>query len=224
MTMFRDRKEAGKRLAKRLEHLAEERPVVLALPRGGVPVAAEIARRLAAPLDLILARKIGAPDQPELAIGAVALWGDGTENAGTVLNREIIAELQLPEAAVARLRAKTLRELAARAARYKTERPPSVQGRCAILVDDGIATGATVEAALQMLRAQEPARVVLAVPVAAQDTAERLAALADEFVCLTAPRHFLAIGAFYADFTQVEDAEVSRLLAEAKARAAGTGS
>lgn len=218
--MFRDRREAGKRLAKRLDHLKNYRPLVLALPRGGVPVSAEVARRLEAPLDLILARKIGAPDQPELAIGAVALWGSGTEGVATVLNREIIDELGLPEAAIADLRAKTLRDLAVRAARYQTDGSLDIRGHIVILVDDGIATGATAEAALQVLRREGVARVVLAVPVAAQDTAEYLSTLADEVVCLEAPRHLLAIGAFYANFTQVEDEEVRHLLAEARARCA----
>lgn len=223
MTTFRDRREAGKRLAKRLEHLKDQRPVVLALPRGGVPVAAEVAQHLDAPLKLVHARKIGAPDQPELAIGAVALWNGSAEAAVTALNREIIAELQLSKADVAGLRARALRELSRRAASYQSDLPPAdLEGRSAILVDDGIATGATAEAALQVLRRQKPLRVVLAAPVAAKDTAERLAALADEVVCLTVPRHFLAIGAFYTNFTQVEDGEVRRLLAEAQARCPST--
>lgn len=217
MVMFRDRREAGKRLAKQLEHLKGADPLVLALPRGGVPVGAEIARRLGAPLDVVVARKIGAPGQPELAVGAVAQIGEGGTPA-TVLNREVLRVLGIAEDMVARLREVQLREVIQRAARFRAGLPPlAVAGRTVILVDDGIATGATVEAAIAALRPLGPGRIVVAVPVAPRDTLERLRGEADAVVCLSEPSDFLAIGAFYADFDQVEDAEVVRLLAECRA-------
>lgn len=217
MVTFRDRREAGKRLAKQLGHLKAARPLVLALPRGGVPVGAEIARRLDAPLDVVVARKIGAPGQPELAIGAVAQIGEGGPPA-TMLNREVLGMLGLTDGMVARLRQAQLQELIQRTARFRAGLPPlAVSGRTVILVDDGVATGATVEAAIAALRPLAPGRIVVAVPVAPRDTLDRLRGEADEVVCLSAPRDFLAIGAFYADFDQVEDAEVVRLLAESRA-------
>ncbi|GAB4355868.1 MAG: phosphoribosyltransferase [Kiloniellaceae bacterium] len=217
MVIFRDRREAGKRLAKELEHYRGEKLLVLALPRGGVPVGAEIARRLAAPLDVVVARKIGAPGQPELAIGAVAQIGESGTPA-TVLNRDILRVLGLADGMVARLRQAQLQEVVQRAARFRAGLPPlAVDGRTVILVDDGIATGATVEAAIAALRPLAPRRIVVAVPVAPRDTLERLRGEADAVVCLSEPHDFLAIGAFYADFDQVEDAEVVRLLAESRA-------
>lgn len=222
--MFNNRREAGRRLATRLAEtlalLQDAAPlVVLALPRGGVPVAAEIAARLDAPLDVIIARKIGAPWQPELAIGAVAEAGaEGGEGEGageTVWNRRIIEELGLREENLDRRRAEKLQEVRQRAALYRAGRPAvALEGRNVILVDDGIATGATTEAALRALRRLRPRRIILAVPVAPEDTLARLRKLADEVVCLAQPADLYAIGAYYRDFTQVKDAEVIRDLSQ----------
>lgn len=218
MRLFNNRREAGRRLAARLVEIltpaeAEAPPAVVALPRGGVPLGAEIAARLDTPLDVIVSRKIGAPAQPELALGAVAEAGEG--EAETVWNRRIIAELGLTEAGLVQRRAAELQEVRARAARFRAGRPAvGIGGRTVILVDDGIATGATTEAALRALRRQRPGRIILAVPVAPRDSVARLRGLADEVVCLAEPADFYAIGAYYRDFTQVEDAEVIRLLSE----------
>lgn len=207
---FADRHEAGRLLADRLLRFKEARPVVLALPRGGVPVGFEIARALAAPLDLVLVRKLGAPGQPELAIGALALG----EEAEFVTDPELLAALDVPPAALEAIKARELREIERRRTLYLGERKPvPVAGRTAILVDDGIATGATMRAALAATRKRKPARLVLAVPVAPPDTIARLSAEADEIVCLAEPRSFLAVGQFYRTFTQLEDREVLDLLA-----------
>ena len=186
--------------------------MVLALPRGGVPVGFEIARALEAPLDLVLVRKIGAPFQPELAVGAVVDGG----RAETVVNEEIIRELQIPESYVMEESARQLGEIERRRELYfagRTRVP--VDGQTAIVVDDGIATGATMEAALHATRRAGPQRLVLATPVAPADTIERLRPRVDEVVCLAAPRLFGAIGAFYEDFRQVSDEEVVDLLQRA---------
>jgi putative phosphoribosyl transferase len=211
---FADRAEAGRRLAERLVHLTGEQPVVLALPRGGVPVALEIARALGAPLDLVLVRKIGAPLQPELAVGAV-VDGDRPE---TVLNEEIVRECGLFEEDLARATERLLEEIERRRTLYLGGRARvPIEGRTAIVVDDGIATGATMRAALHATRRAGPARLVLATPVAPPDTIERLRAEADEVVCLATPDLFMAIGSFYRDFRQVNDDEVVAMLREAPA-------
>jgi putative phosphoribosyl transferase len=208
---FRDRSEAGQRLANRLMHLSDQSPVVLALPRGGVAIGFEVARMLKAPLDLVLVRKIGAPFQPELALGAVA---DG-DHVETVLNPEI-AEL-VTETWFREERERQLREMERRRAVYLRNRPRvPVAGHTAILVDDGIATGATMRAALRSVRLANPKRLVLAVPVAPPDTVSDLAAEADEVVCLRTPSFFGSIGYFYDDFRQLDDADVIRLLDEAE--------
>lgn len=211
--LFADRSEAGRRLADRLVKFKDQRPVVLALPRGGVPVGLEIARALDAPLDLVLVRKIGAPFQPELAIGAVVDGG----RPETVLNEEIAHELQVPQSYIAEESARQLEEIVRRRELYLAgrERVP-LDGRTAIVVDDGIATGATMEAALHATRRADPSRLVLATAVAPSDTIERLRPQADEVVCLATPRWFFAIGAFYADFRQVSDDEVIDLLKRAR--------
>jgi putative phosphoribosyl transferase len=210
--LFADRAEAGRALARRLARLAAEQPVVLALPRGGVPVGFEIARVLRAPLDLVLVRKIGAPFQPELAIGAVVDGG----RAQAVMNEEILREFEIPESYVAQERARQLEEIERRRNVYLAGRARApVQGRTAIVVDDGIATGATMEAALAAVRRAKPKRLVLAVPVAPPDTIERLRPHADEVVCLATPRLFGAIGAFYAEFRQLDDQQVIELLEQA---------
>jgi len=183
--------------------------VVLALPRGGVPIGDEVARRLAAPLDLVMVRKIGVPWQPELAYGAVV---DGDEPE-TVINQDIAAQLQLPEDYLESETARQLDEIARRRTIYLKDRTrPGIAGRTAIIVDDGIATGATVRAALMGVRRADPRQLVLAVPVAPGDTIEALEKDADRVICLEAPLMFGAISVFYRDFHQVSDDEVVALL------------
>lgn len=208
--IFADRVEAGRALAHELAERHYSDPVVLALPRGGVPVAAEVAAALDAPLDLVLVRKIGVPYQPELALAAV-VDGDQPE---VVVNEDVRRHSGVREAEFERIKARELRELERRRETYLQgrERVP-IQGRTAIVIDDGIATGATMRAALLGLRRGNPALLVLAVPVAPPDTVERLRGEVDELVCLETPRFFGAIGAFYRDFRQTSDREVIDLLA-----------
>jgi putative phosphoribosyl transferase len=210
--VFADRSEAGRALARRLLSFKDEQPVVLALPRGGVPVGFEIAQVLDAPLDLVLVRKIGAPFQPELAIGAVVDGG----RPETVLNEEMVREFQIPRSYIAEQSARELEEIERRRKLYLAGRAAApVQARTAIVVDDGIATGATMEAALHTTRRADPQRLVLATPVAPPDTIERLRTRADEVVCLATPRLFDTIGSFYEDFRQLTDEEVIDLLRRA---------
>ena len=211
---FADRTEAGQQLAKVLAGRTLERPVVLALPRGGVPVALEVARALHAPLDLVMVRKIGLPGQPEVALAAVVDGGrpDLEVNEGIALqaglNRLDIVKLAEPE----------LAEITRRRALYLAGRKSvPLAGRTAIMVDDGIATGATVRVALRAVRRQGPARLILAVPVAPAAELDTLRDLVDEVICLHAPEAFGAVGAWYADFTQVADDDVIAMLAEAEA-------
>lgn len=209
---FRDRHDAGRRLAAVLERFRDRKPLVLALPRGGVAVGFEIAAALAAPLDLVLVRKIGAPDNEELAIGAIV---DGTPPE-PVIDEAIVAELGVPRAYIEQQAARQSAENERRRKLYFKDRPPfPVEGRTALIVDDGIATGATMRAALLATRRRKPARLVLAVPVAPASTLERLGAEADETVCLATPENFYAIGQFYADFHQMSDREVISLLERA---------
>lgn len=211
MNTFRDREDAGRRLAERLLRYREENPVVLALPRGGVPVGAEISRALEAPLDVIVARKLGAPGQPELAIGAVAPGGV------RLVNERVVRWLGIPEDWIERAAEKELAEVERRMRRFRGEWPaPEIRDRTAILVDDGIATGMTARAAIQAVRAEEPRRIVLAAPVCARETAEKLSQETDEFVCPEIPDDLWAIGLWYRDFHQVPDEEVVRLLEEAR--------
>lgn len=208
---FADRTDAGRRLAAALAGKVAGDAVVLALPRGGVPVAAEIAKALGAPLDLVLVRKIGTPNEPELAMGAVA----DASRPLTVRNEDVIAALRISEAAFDAARDDELRELARRRAAYLAGRPPvPVAGRVAILVDDGIATGATTRAALRAVRRQAPSRLILAVPVAPPETLAALAGEADEIVCLEQPADLGSIGLSYDDFAQLDDRTVVRLLRE----------
>jgi predicted phosphoribosyltransferase len=207
---FRDRTEAGRRLAEALSAHKGTDIVVLALPRGGVPVAVEVAGALGAPLDLLLARKIGVPYQPELAMGAVV---DGTAPL-TVRNEDVIRLAQVSEAEFAAVRDAELAEIRRRRERYLGGRAhPSLRGRTVIVIDDGVATGATTRAALRAARAQAPAKLILAVPVAPASTLGELETEADEIVCLEAHEPFVAIGVYYADFRQVSDDEVRRMLA-----------
>jgi putative phosphoribosyl transferase len=208
-----DRETAGQRLAEAVAdwlaaHPGLPPPVVLALPRGGVPVAAPVAARLGAPLDLLLVRKIGAAGQPELAAAAVA---EGME--GRIENAQVIALSGMRPADLDAAEAEERAEIARRRARWLPGRPPvPLQGRTAVVVDDGVATGATTRAALRAVRARGAAAVLLAVPVAPADTLEALAAEVDGTVCLLTPAPFHAIGAHYADFHQLADAEVTALL------------
>lgn len=210
--MFADRAQAGRQLAERLRRLALADPVVLALPRGGVPVGSAIAQALHAPLDLVLVRKLGAPGQPELAVGAVV---DGSRPE-TVLNDDIVRHLGLSAAWIEAEAGRQLALIERRRERYFSglERVP-VAGRTAIVVDDGIATGASMTAALRATQRAGPRELILAVPVAPPETFERLRSAADRIVCLATPAAFMAVGSFYEDFSQVEDDEVIRLLREA---------
>jgi putative phosphoribosyl transferase len=207
--VFQDRAEAGRRLATKLVHLKGHDAVVFALPRGGVPVAEPIAAMLRAPLDLILARKIGVPRQPELAMGAVADGGSPV----VVRNEDVIAMAGVEEAEFDAASRRELREIERRRRRYLGARTPcEAEGRVAIVVDDGVATGATTRAALRAIRARRPKTLILAVPVAPPDALEALKGEADETVCLEVHADFGAIGYFYADFHQLDDDEVIAIL------------
>lgn len=204
--VFADRRDAGRRLAAALGHLRDHRPIVIALPRGGVVVGREVATSLQAPLDVVVPRKLRAPYNPELAIGAIA-------EGGAVFIDEATAR-GIGTAYVDREIAAQQAEIARRVQVYRGGRPtPSLEGRAAIVVDDGIATGATMIAALRAVRAKAPSRLVAAVPVAPPDGIARLAKEADEVVVVFAPPVFHAVGQFYEDFRQVDDDEVTALLA-----------
>ena len=209
---FADRTSAGRALGEALRaHGPWTRALVLALPRGGVPVAREVARALGAELDVLLVRKLGAPGQPELAIGALA------ESDTVVLNHALIRELGVSPAQIDAVLGAARAELSRRAALWRGNRPPlQLAGRIVVVVDDGIATGATMSAALRALRAQHPARVVVAAPVA--PAACGFDELADAFVCLSRPPHFAAVGDYYRDFHQIDDATVRALLDESARR------
>lgn len=214
---FLDRHEAGRKLAHELLCYADQRPAVFALPRGGVPVGYEIAKALRAPLDLVLVRKIGAPFQPELAAGAVV---DGDEPV-VVLNPEIVEALGLTKEF---LKAETSRKLAEIDERRRTylagRHRTDPRGMTAIVVDDGIATGATIKAAVRAIRRRSPSRLVLAVPVAPPGMIDNLRQEVDAAHCLETPGYFLAIGLFYQNFNQLSDDEIAELLADAQAFAA----
>ena len=205
---FADRIDAGRALAARLgPYAGREDVVVLGLPRGGVPVAAEVARELGAPLDVLLVRKLGVPVHPELAMGAIA------EDGPPVVNDDVVEGYGLRPADLERVGAQERREIARQAALYRSGRPPvSVEGRIAIVVDDGLATGASMEAAVRALAGRQPARIVVAVPVAAVESVERLRAVAHEVVAAATPSPFHAVGAWYEDFSPTDDAEVVALL------------
>jgi predicted phosphoribosyltransferase len=206
--LFRDRLDAGRRLAEKLsDYGGKPDVVVLALPRGGVPVAAEVARALDAPLDIFLVRKLGLPGQEELAMGAIASGGS------RVLNTSLLRRLHVPPETVDAVAMRERQELDRRERVYRgSHAPPSVRGRTVILVDDGLATGASMHAAVTALRAQEPARIVVAVPVGAPSTCEDLRRIADDVVCAETPEPFSAVGQWYDDFSQTSDDEVHQLL------------
>ena len=214
---FQDRSDAGRRLAEKLRGYAGRPDVlVLGLARGGVPVASEVARALDLPLDVFIVRKLGVPGHEELAMGAIATGGV------RVLDSEMIRALRIPESSVAKVTSDEHRELERREEAYRRMRPtPDVRGKTVILVDDGLATGASMFAAVTALRKSEPAAVVVAVPVAAPDSCAAMHRIADDCVCVLAPRHFRGVGLWYDDFSQTTDAEV-RLHLEDAARRRGT--
>jgi putative phosphoribosyl transferase len=209
--MFANRRSAGRQLSRLLEHLREQNPVVLALPRGGVPVGFEIAEGLAAPLDVVLVRKIGVPWQPELALGAVVNGADPQ----VIINHDLAAELSIGENYITSETARQLKEIERRRKIYLGDRPPvPLAGRAVIVVDDGIATGSTVRTALGAIRKAGAGKIALAVPVAPEDTIEELRREVDEIVCLSMPCPFIAVGAHYAEFAQLTDTDVVSLLEE----------
>jgi predicted phosphoribosyltransferase/dienelactone hydrolase len=214
---FLDRRDAGRQLAGRLEEFAGRGVVVLGLPRGGVPVAAEVARELRAPLDVCLVRKLGVPYQPELAMGAIG------EGGVRVVNPDVLRATAVGPDDIAEVEAAERIELERRARRYRRGRHAvPLEGRTVLVVDDGVATGSTARAACRIARARGAARIVAAVPVAPQDWADRMGGDADALVCPYTPREFHAIGQFYADFTQTDDEEVAACLDEAAARSSAT--
>jgi putative phosphoribosyl transferase len=206
--LFRDRADAGRRLAAALTAYAGRPDVlVLALPRGGVPVGHEVARALGAPLDVFIVRKLGVPGREELAMGAIA------SGAAPVLNEEVIRNLAIPDHIIDAVAEKERQELARRERAYREDRPaPDVRGRTVVLVDDGLATGSTMRAAVAALRKLDPARIVAAVPVGSADICAELGRLADEMVCVSMPEPLQAVGLWYADFSQTTDEEVRVLL------------
>lgn len=212
MIRFKNRSEAGRFLVEQLSAYAN-RPdtLVLALPRGGVPVAYEVAKALGAPLDVFQVRKLGLPGHEELAMGAIATGGV------RVLNPEVVEYLRIPEEVIDEVTERERRELERRERLYREGRPAlSAQGRVVILVDDGLATGSTMRAAVLALRQQQPASIVVAVPVAAKQTCEDLQSVADEVICGVTPDPFYAVGLWYEDFAQTTDEEVRELLARAE--------
>ena len=213
--VFRDRAEAGQMLAERLSVADPGNTIVIALPRGGLPVAAEIAVRHGLPLDVALVRKVGVPRQPELALAAVS---DGEELA-LVVNEDVASGLRMERSEIEALARRELPELERRRKLYCGDRPAlPVGGRTVIVVDDGVATGATARLALRLIRRRGARRIVLALPVAPPETLADLGLEADEVVCLEMPRHFISVGSYYRDFHQLGDGEAVRILADARAR------
>ncbi len=211
--MFKDRRDAGRKLARALERFRSANPVVLALPRGGVPVGFEVAKHLRAPLDVLLVRKIGAPGHEELALGAVV---DGL-HPQVVVNNEVMEKIHPPSGYFEAVQKRQLAEIERRRRLYLgAAQPIDVQGRLAIVVDDGIATGATIKAALRGLRRNEPSHLILAAPVAPRSVVGELEAECDEMVFLATPEPFYAVGVYYDDFSQTTDEEVIELLREAR--------
>ena len=211
MTSFHDRRDAGRQLARRLEGYRRDPDViVLGLPRGGVPVAFEVAQALHAPLDIFVVRKLGAPGHEEYAIGAIASGGV------RVLNDAAVRYLHVSDEALDRIAEREGRELDRRERAYRGDRAAhDLQGKTVILVDDGLATGASMRAAVEAVRRKEPARVVVAVPVGARDTCQEFTRIADEVVCLSQPEPFHAVGLWYTRFDQTSDREVQELLSNA---------
>jgi putative phosphoribosyl transferase len=216
---FEDRRDAGRRLAGKLSRFKDERTVVFALPRGGVPVGYEVSRALEAPLDVFVSRKLGAPGQPEFGIGAVAAGGV------RVLNQDVVRRLGIPDEYVQEITAQELAEVGRRLRYFRGQRPETeVVGRTAILVDDGLATGVTARAAVQALRLRKPRRLVLAAPVCAAQTADLFLRMVDDLVCLESPSDLGAIGFWYRNFEQTSDEEVVELLERARSERGEKGS
>jgi putative phosphoribosyl transferase len=209
--LLKNRRAAGQALAEELqEYKKRDDVIVLALPRGGVPVAVEVAEALDAELDLMLVRKLGTPGQRELAMGAIASGGS------RVMNEDVVRGFNISEDAISQVEKKERKELQRREQAYRGERPgPELANRCVILVDDGLATGATMRAAVEAVRQDDPVSLVVAVPVAPADTVEMLRKQVDEMVCLAEPEPFMAIGMWYMDFSQVSDDEVRHILEKA---------
>jgi putative phosphoribosyl transferase len=207
---FQDRREAGRELAARLdEYRSRNDVVVLALPRGGVPVASEVAKALRAPLDIFLVRKLGLPMHPELAMGAIASGGV------RVLNDDVVDWYKIPSSAIDAVAREEQIELERRERAYRNGRPAlELHGRTVLLIDDGLATGSTMKAAVQAVRAHQPAKIVVAVPVGAPDTCREFESVADQIVCARTPEPFSAVGQWYRDFSQTTDEEVHKLLSE----------
>ena len=215
--MFSDRKEAGEILAEKLEKLRLENPVVLAIPRGGVVVGYEVARKLKAPLDVIVPRKLGAPGNPELAIGAVA------EDGAIILDSSLIDYLEVDEGYIKKEKERQVKEIKRRLNVYRGRFSRlEIERRDVVIVDDGIATGATIRAAIASVRKRKPASLTLAVPVAPPSTIEKLREEVDRIVCVSTPEPFFAIGRFYTDFRQTTDEEVIRLLEKNRREVAKT--
>jgi putative phosphoribosyl transferase len=208
VSMFRDRADAGRLLAMRLKEYSNQPDLlVLGLPRGGVPVAFEVARALKAPLDTFLVRKLGVPGHEELAMGAIASGG------ARVLNDMVVSGLNIDNEAIDRVTELELKELQRRERRYRGDKPgPDVHNRTVILIDDGLATGTTMRAAAIALRQQQPAKIIVAVPVAASETCDEFRNLVDEVICAVTPRELYAVGLWYGDFSQTSDDEVYELL------------
>ncbi len=210
--IYRDRVDAGKQLAKRLTDFADRDDVlVLALPRGGVPVAYEVAKALRVPMDIFLVRKLGVPGHEELAMGAISTGGV------RVLNDDVVSYLGIPGDVIDAVAAGELKELERRERAYRGDRPePDVRGKTVILIDDGLATGSTMRAAAAALHQQDPARIVVAVPVSAMQTCDQYRMGVDEIICAKTPEPFLGVGMWYEDFSQTTDDEVRDLLSKAR--------
>lgn len=219
MAVFRDRADAGRALAKKLMAYADRSDVqVLALPRGGVPVAFEVAKALHAPLDVFLVRKLGVPGNEELAMGAIAPGGV------RVLNEEVVQGLRVPDSVIEAVTAREEEELRRRQQQYRDDLPPpNVRGRTVILVDDGLATGASMRAAVAALRQMQPAKIIVAVPTAAPSTCREFQSEVDELVCAITPEPFYGVGLWYDDFSQTSDQEVRNLLKRATQEQLGQG-
>ncbi|MDI6105269.1 phosphoribosyltransferase family protein [Actinoplanes sp. NEAU-A12] len=218
--IFEDRDAAGRALAddiaQRIPRDGQDRPLVLAMPRGGVPVAVPVAERIGADLDIILVRKIGAPGRPEFGVGAIA------EDGPPVFDRSVLKHLGVTEDDLADTVAAERAELARRSRRYRGDRPaPQVTGRTVVLIDDGLATGVTARAALRWLHSRQPRRLILAVPVCSPEARDLLTADADDVVCLYAPEFFRAVGQWYTDFDQLTDTDVDRVLRRVHRATAG---